>query len=259
MKIVLWRGFHTAALLELLSEALQERLLCILCPPHLKTYEFLDYLPQGAVSLVGEWAVEDKSLAEKKAATRKTAEYAILPHIGVFTSGTLSFTPSLILFRKEEVEHSLQSILDLFKNEWAEKIICYPQPFHIFGLTLGYIQAILWKKPLKTPDGRYQKSFHDVWINEDRTGLLTLGAPVQFYDLLHRVPANLKKARSSSVCGGARVSPELWQQFQNKLGIEYPSIGYGATEACPGLTHLAPGVAPQESGDIGHWLKGVEV
>lgn len=259
MKIALWRGFHSTALLELLSDALQGKVLCILCPPHLKSYEFLDYLPKGDTTLVGEWADDEKSAAEKKAAVRKSADYPQLPHVGVFTSGTLSFTPSLILFRKEQVEHSLQSILDLFKNEWAEKIICYPQPFHIFGLTLGYIQSILWKKILKTPEGRYQKSFHDVWIREDRTGLLTLGAPVHFYDLLQRVPTDIKSARSSAICGGARVSPELWQQFQNKLGIEYPSIGYGATEACPGLTHLPPGVAPQESGDIGQWLKGVEV
>lgn len=259
MKIVLWRGFHSVALLELLNEALQGKLLCILCPPHLKTYDFLNFLPQGEVSLVGEWQSEDKALAEEKAVNRKHADYPQLPNFGVFTSGTMSFTPSLVLFRKEEAEHSLQSILDLFKNEWAEKIICYPQPFHIFGLTLGYLQALIWKKPLKTPAGRYQKSFHDTWMNDDRTGLLTLGAPVHFFDLLQRIPAPLKAVRSSSICGGARVSPELWQQFQSQLGIQFPSIGYGASEACPGLTHLPPGVAPQESGDIGNWLKGVEV
>lgn len=259
MKIILWRGFHSAGLLELLAEALQGKSLLILCPPHLKSYEFLDFLPEGEVSLSGEWDKEDRAVAKLKSSKRKSADYPTLPHVGVFTSGTMSFVPSLVLFRKEQAEHSLQSILDLFDPSWVEKIICYPQPFHIFGLTLGYIQSILWKKPLKTPSGQYQKSFHDQWLREDRNGLLTLGAPVHFFDLLQRTPQKLNATRSSSICGGARVSPELWTQFQKDLGIRYPSIGYGATEACPGLTHLAPGVAPQERGDIGQWLKGVEV
>lgn len=259
MKVILWRGYHSAALLDLLNDACQGKSLLILCPPHLKSYEFLDFLPPGEVSLVGEWEKEDKAKAESKASSRKTADYPTLPQVGVFTSGTMSFVPNLVLFSKENVEHSLQSILDLFDPSWAERIICYPQPFHIFGLTLGYVQSLLWKKPLITPEGRYQKSFHDKWINADRDGLLTLGAPVHFFDLLQRAPKDLKIARSSSVCGGARVSPELWKQFQEDLGIAYPSIGYGATEACPGLTHLPPGVAPKERGDIGQWLKGVEV
>ncbi|MEZ4814354.1 MAG: class I adenylate-forming enzyme family protein [Bdellovibrionota bacterium] len=258
MKIVLWRGFHSAALLEILSEALESKLLCILCPPHLKNYDFLDFLPKGEVTLVGEWNQEERTQAEDKITTRTFAEMPEVPNFGVFTSGTLSFNPSLILFRKQEVEHSLQSILDLFKAETAEKIICYPQPFHIFGLTLGYIHSLLWKKPLKTPDGRYQKSFHDVWLSSDRKGLLTLGAPVHFFDLLQRTTDSLESSDSSSICGGARVSPELWNKFQTQLGIKYPSIGYGATEACPGLSHLPPGMPPQESGDIGYWLKGVE-
>ena len=258
MKIILWRGYHDPKLKELLGEALQGKSLLILCPPHLKNYAFMNCLPSGELSFVGDWHKEDLTQAQLTSEKRTSSDYERLPHIGVFTSGTMSLSPSLVLFRKENVQHSLESILSLFKNEWAEKIICYPQPFHIFGLCLGYIHSILWKKKLHTPDGQYRKAFHDEWLKEERKGLLTLGAPVHFYDLLLKCNENLKMTRSSSVCGGARVSPELWKQFQEKLGIEFPSIGYGASEACPGLSHLAPGVAPQENGDIGKWLSGVE-
>lgn len=270
LKILLWRGFHSPQLFDSLKLSLEDKALCLLCPPHLKSYDFLNHLPAGEISFIGEWPAEELAAAAKVSLTRSSAEYPTLPHFGVFSSGTMSVTPRLILFRKEQVEYSLQSILDLFEPRWAEKIFCYPQPFHIFGLTLGYLHSLLWKKEFIPLQGRYHRSFHDKWQSAQSAGMLTLGAPVHFFDLKDTLkssransPGNLTKENqhfeSSIICGGARVSPELWKSFQTELGVSHPSIGYGATEACPGLTHLAPGVVPQESGDIGQWLRGIEV
>ena len=61
------------------------------------------------------------------------------------------------------------------------------------------------------------------------------------------------------ILGGAKVSVPLWHAVRDSLGVESPSIGYGATEASPGVTHLRPGLAPHEEGEIGHPLPGVSL
>jgi acyl-CoA synthetase (AMP-forming)/AMP-acid ligase II len=52
--------------------------------------------------------------------------------------------------------------------------------------------------------------------------------------------------------GGAPVTVSLWKNVREKLFIEAPSIGYGATEASPGITHHPPGQRPTEDGEIGY-------
>jgi long-subunit acyl-CoA synthetase (AMP-forming) len=62
----------------------------------------------------------------------------------------------------------------------------------------------------------------------------------------------------SCIIGGAPSSIHLWKSIQNKLFIEKPSIGYGCTEASPGITHHPPGQIPLEDNEIGYPLKSIE-
>ncbi|NJL25528.1 MAG: acyl--CoA ligase [Calothrix sp. SM1_5_4] len=58
----------------------------------------------------------------------------------------------------------------------------------------------------------------------------------------------------SCIMGGAAVSKTLWSNVRDELAIVAPSIGYGCTEASPGITHLPPGTEPSEDGEIGYPL-----
>jgi acyl-CoA synthetase (AMP-forming)/AMP-acid ligase II len=91
--------------------------------------------------------------------------------------------------------------------------------------------------------------------------LLTLGTPSHFYDLIQYARDHKLTLSESytAIIGGAKVSVPLWQEIQSVLKIEKPSIGYGATEACPGVTHHPPGLCPKEEGEIGFPIPGVNI
>mgnify|MGYP000036761343 CR=1 FL=1 len=55
------------------------------------------------------------------------------------------------------------------------------------------------------------------------------------------------------------MSPSLWNAIKSDLKISEPSIGYGATEASPGILHLPPGMAPVQQGEVGRPLVNVTV
>ncbi|TWW11506.1 hypothetical protein E3A20_04790 [Planctomyces bekefii] len=55
------------------------------------------------------------------------------------------------------------------------------------------------------------------------------------------------------------MHPEVWHKAQLLAQIEAPSIGYGCSEASPGIAHLPPGIAPIRAGDIGRLLPSVKL
>ncbi len=230
-KIKVYHGYHSAELYELLKVSWQNETPVIICPPHLKTPD---------VSLL------------------KIPENTIL---GLYTSGTLSGKPRLIFYSKKNIESSLSSIRSLYQTKKIDKIFCYPQPTHTFGLTLGYLHSIIYNIPIVFHEGVYSSASHQKWFCEVTEGLLTLGTPTHFIDLMNYLEKNsLTPANSyTAIVGGAPVSKKLWHQIQNQLRIAEPSIGYGATEASPGLLHLGPGIEPSVDGDIGAELPGVKL
>lgn len=263
--IRLWKGYHSPELLGYVRDAWRNGETLILCPPLLSDLHFVGSLPEGELELVGDaWTEAEATAFARIAARPRATPYPEKPILGVFTSGTVGGKPRLILYSKANVVASLGGILDVFDRDRIDAIFCYPQPFHTFGLVLGYVQAIATGRPLVAPRGRYSSDFHRAWLEAARThsGMVTLGTPTHFADLLRAAedwhPSAIP-ATYSTIIGGAAAPRSLWFALKKRLRIAAPSIGYGCTEASPGLTHLAPGVEPREDGEIGATLAGVSL
>lgn len=171
---------------------------------------------------------------------------------GLYSTGTSG--RKLVLYSRANIETSVRAIFGLFDEARFSSIFCYPQPFHTFGLLLGYVAALILKKELVAPEGPYSTAAHQA---RARLGdeVITLGTPTHFKDLLgYRL-----RPSYGAIVGGAKVEASLWRDLRDRLGIEKPSIGYGATEASPGLTHLPPGREPREDGEVGFPLPHVEL
>jgi hypothetical protein len=248
-------GFHSRELQTLVHTAWDEGDLLVLCPSRVKDDRFLDILPPGSIEVIGD----RKSRGFRSPPLDRTQTYPARPVLGVFTTGTVEGEPKLVLYSRRNIEASIVSILSLFDTPRIDAIFAYPQPSHTFGLTLGYVMAHVLGVPLHFGEGRYGRSFHEVRAGLTSPGLMTLGTPTHFLDLRAYVQERgLSLAPSySAIVGGAPVSLDLWHQLRDDLAIEKPSVGYGATEASPGVTHLAPGCEPKADGDIGSALPGV--
>ncbi len=234
MKIKIWSNHHAPDLLPEVAAAWRGDQLLILCPPQLGDRSFVSRLQS-----VREWPEP--------------------PVLGVFTSGTLG-QPRLVLYSRQNIEASLNAIHELFDLSRIEHLFCYPQAFHTFGLTLGYVASLLRGWTLHTPLGKYSRASHAARVALSAEKVLTLGTPTHFYDLIQYVRETGERIVPSYSCimGGAVVSPQLWMEVRQELAIEAPSIGYGCTEASPGISHLAPGILPESEGEIGRPLRSVQ-
>jgi acyl-CoA synthetase (AMP-forming)/AMP-acid ligase II len=229
VKIKLWRGSHGSEVKDLIKKTWKSEDLLILYPPKVTDTSFLP-------------AVEKADFPEP-------------PIFGIFSTGTTG--QKLVLYSKKNIESSLQSILSLFDKAKIKTIFNYPQPYHTFGLILGYCHALLYDKRLIPLEGPYSSRYHDAWLDNIEENQLTLGTPTHFKDLLKYVLENKLNPvpTYTAIMGAARVEVELWKSLKRHLNILAPSIGYGATEASPGITHLPPGQAPKEDGEVGYFLK----
>ena len=254
-KIYLYKGYHSPETFELFQKSWQEEDCIIFCPPQLKDFSFVEKLPKAHVELVGDLWPPSISIPEPQ-----QSSYPEKPCAGVFTSGTTQ-SPKLVLYSKTNLVSSVENIFELFKGLPIDNIFCYPQPFHTFGLTLGFAAATIMKWKLHIPQGKYSREHHKIWLESVNSSSITLGTPTHFHDLIHDLKENNRQAPQtcSSIIGGARVPRQLWLDSKDHLNIEAPSIGYGATEASPGVTHLPPGVEPTEDGEIGAPLKHLRV
>lgn len=264
MRIRLWKGFHSPELPGLIERAFRGEALLILCPPGLRDASFLAALPGGPLELLGAWDASERERfgsAPRGGGDPGPLAGAVL---GVFTTGTVSGRPRLVLYSRANLEASLSGIRSFFDRERIRAIFCYPQPFHTFGLVLGYVHAFLHQVPLRAVPGPYQRGFHEAWEQAREPGLLTLGTPTHLHDLILRARQGGSgrgpvRPTYSSIVGGARVTVGLWRAQRSELGIECPSTGYGATEASPGITHHPPGREPLEDGEVGFALPNLEV
>lgn len=252
MMILLWRGYHEAGFQPLVARALEGDFLVIACPTGLDDFSFLDKLPEGEVELVGDWG--NMTVPSRTGAV----EYPVSPCLGVFTSATTA-SAKLILYTRENVESCARAIFGLFERSRITGIFCYPQPFHTFGLTLGYAAAHLFGWRLVIPPGKYSREHHEAWARAVGAGCITLGTPTHFIDLADRFQGRTPEKSYGAIVGGARVTRALWLRLRDELRIEAPSIGYGASEASPGVSHLAPGVEPSEDGEVGKPLAHLKV
>jgi len=257
-KVSLWKGTHDADIYRRIEAAWHGRDLLILFPPKVNDFTFLPKLPVTSVEWVGEWEGLPSVNFEKIVGTDAPA-YPAEPVLGLFSTGTLG--QKLVLYSRENITSCLGAIFELFDESRIGQIFCYPQPFHTFGLLLGYVHAIEKGKRLVVPEGPYSSSAHARWLETVDKNTLTLGTPTHFKDLITYVDkiGATPPASYASIIGAAQVTTALWQASRTRLGIEAPSIGYGATEASPGVTHLPPGQAPQEDGEVGYPLSHLEV
>jgi hypothetical protein len=257
----LWRGTHHQELPMLLKKYWEAGELLILVPPYHRDFQFLQMFPK--FELHGEWPEDIRKSIQHSPRELKPSEQDILKTsvLGVFTSGTTSGVNRLVFYSKENVVSSLKAIRELYNVSRIQKVFSYPQPTHTFGLVLGYMQAILNDAEIIFGEGAYSRKTHELWLEKVDANTLTLGTPTHFIDLIQFVKKqNLTpKASYTSIIGGAMATKELWEQMRSVLKIEQPSVGYGATEASPGVTHLPPGIPPEEDGDIGYALSGVKV
>jgi acyl-CoA synthetase (AMP-forming)/AMP-acid ligase II len=256
MRIQIWKGFHSKEVQDLVASAWnRDDELLILCPPLMEKFEFVRFLPEGEIIWHGDWQKFPENVE------RTATDYPDRPVLGIFTSGTSSGQSRLILYSKANVQSSLNGILKFFDAARVDSIFCYPQPFHTFGLLLGYVLALENQWKLIVGDGKYGRSFHEMRLRCESEGLLTLGTPTHFLDLMTFVNATGAAIAPSYSCivGGAKVTTTLWHDLRDKLKIESPTIGYGATEASPGVTHMPAGREPLEDGEIGFLLDEVKI
>lgn len=259
IKVTIWKGSHGPQVRQLVERAWRgDGDLLILCPPALNTFDFVRFLPSDDITFAGEWTTTPdlSKLAKVK------ADFPATPVLGLFTTGTSGGEPRLVLYSRENIRSSLQAIVETaFETEWIDGIFCYPQPFHTFGLLLGYVLALERKWKLFTGGGPYSSQHHFSRARVQTLKLVTLGTPTHFLDLISYVKANnvVLPPTYSCIVGGAAVSIDLWKRLQTELMIEAPSIGYGATEASPGIAHLPAGRRPIEDGEIGLPLPNLEL
>jgi acyl-CoA synthetase (AMP-forming)/AMP-acid ligase II len=257
-RIKLWRGYHSPKLLGYVGDAWDSEELLVLCPPGLRDFRFISALASDEIEFVGDWP-EDLKIEVRSLPKASGTSLARLPVLGVFTSGTLSPTPRLALYSKHGVEASVRSIYGLFSAHEIKHLFCYPQAFHTFGLTLGYVAAHIFGWKLHTPEGKYSSQSHLQRLSLKEYELLTLGTPTHFYDLMQAVKHLKRPIEPSYSCivGGASVSRGMWERIQKDLKILAPSIGYGCTEASPGITHLPPGLRPSVDDAVGFPLPSI--
>src|ERR1044072_8817899 len=114
MRIRVWQGFHSEEIKKLIGETwLSDDQLLILAPPGVNANDFLP-----AIEATREWPAR--------------------PVLGLFTSGTTAGGKKSFLYSKANIRASLEGILKFFDVSRIDSIFCYPQPFHTFGLLLGY-------------------------------------------------------------------------------------------------------------------------
>lgn len=252
--LILYKGYHSHNAYQAFLDAKSNNDCILFLPPSLDDYSFTQYLPFKEIILKGElWGDTEipTGFSEKNL-------FPTSPLCGVFTSGT-SDGAKLVLYSQENLDSSILGITKLFDQLPVDQIFCYPQPFHTFGITLGYACAQQKNWKMQFAEGHYSHKHHEMWIETLTAGTLTLGTPTHFYDLIQWVEKNNIQVPESSACiiGGAKVQKDLWFAIKEKLNIKNPSIGYGATEASPGVTHLPPGLKPKEDGEIGFPLEHV--
>ncbi len=254
MKTILYKGYHSQRAYDLFCESQEKGDLIIFLPPLLNRFDFAPFLPESEIIIEGDlWDSRPKGLKGQ------STQFDYKPISGVFSSGTTK-NSRLILYSKENIETSIHGIYSLFDEEHFEYLYCYPQPFHTFGLTLGYSGCHFLNKKIIFPEGKYGKSHHKKWLESDKN-TITLGTPTHFHDLLSYIHSEspIITPTYSCIIGGAQVPMSLWHEVRNELHIDKPSIGYGASEASPGISHLPPGQAPIEDGEIGEILPYVNI
>ena len=253
MKNILFKGHLSAEAFDELSQAWKNDDLILFLPPTLKTYDFVKFLPAGEIQLKGELWEDFPDLPN----TQYDFKFKQKPVAGVFSSGSTQ-EPKLILYSKENIKSSVDGVYSLFDDKSYDSIFCYPQPYHTFGLTLGFGGSLLRNKNLIFQQGHYSTKHHEKW-NESTQKLLTLGTPTHFQDLVAWSEEKNIDPSYACIIGGARVTRQLWMDLQTKVKISAPSIGYGATEASPGVSHLPPGQEPLEDGEVGFPLEHVSL
>jgi acyl-CoA synthetase (AMP-forming)/AMP-acid ligase II len=181
--------------------------------------------------------------------------------LGVFTTGTTAASSKLVLYTRRNIEASQDAIWDLYDAERIEQIFCYPQPYHVFGLLLGHVLAARKQRRLVFAPGAYGRAAHEHWLQTVSARTLTLATPSHMTDLCAYLARRgiCPPASYSCLLGGAKVSLDVWRRAQGIARIAEPSVGYGCTEASPGITHLSPGVEPLVDGDVGYPLAGVSL
>lgn len=254
-KIIIWRGHHGSEILDLVQKTISSPdNLLILCPPRMNDLEsYLPFLPTGKIEFRGELADRDGLINQSQ------VDFPESPKFGLFSSGTTDVKPKLILYTKENLESACEGIFSFFNGLEIKSVYSYPQPYHIFGLSLGYIASLKFGWELLVADGNYSRAHHELWIESVKIkgdSLLTLGTPTHFLDVDAFVRHyNLALTPSlASIAGGAKVEQSLWDKMNKDLMINYPSVGYGCSEASPGVTHLTPGLRPGSDGHLGFVL-----
>lgn len=254
-KIIIWRGYHGKDISDLIQMTMESAdHLLILCPPRIEALEdYFTFLPSGVIEFRGEFS------GRENIHNQTNIKYPESPSFGLFSSGTTDAGAKLILYSKKNLESACDGIFSFFKNLNIKSIFSYPQPYHIFGLSLGHIASIRKDWKLIFEDGNYSSAHHEKWVqavNAEGEGLLTLGTPTHFLDAITYITNNKISIKPSlaSIAGGAKVEVSLWNKMQNELYITSPSVGYGCSEASPGVTHLTPGLRPQDDGDLGFVL-----
>ncbi len=250
-RIHLWRGFHGREFRELFARAYKDQELLVVCPPTGLDERVLEALPPGELVFHGEWHDAPRRLGQGR------ADYPAAPVLGVFTTGSTA-AKKLVLYSRANIKAAQDAILELFDRRRIDTVYCYPQPYHVFGLLLGHDLAARRGLQLVAAPGPYGHEAHELWLSLQSERLLTLATPSHMRDLcafLEMNPDAKPRRTYSCILGGAKVDKDVWLKARAIARIEEPSVGYGCTEASPGVTHLPPGVEPLVDGDLG-WPLG---
>lgn len=256
-RIFIWRGYQSEDAYTFFKFCWDNDHLLICTPPNLTDFSFVRALPTGEVAFCGSWERVMPTIVQADGG----APYPDSPVLGVFTTGTTRHKPKLVLYSKANILAGQEGILRFFKMDRIRGVFCYPQPYHVFGLLLGYALCHHRRIPLFTGNGPYGSNYHQARVDLRRDQILTLATPTHARDLSSFLETTNQSMTPSYSCilGGAKVNVADWKLARNKLKIRRPSIGYGCSEASPGIAHLPPGQEPLEDGEIGYPLHNLTI
>jgi len=259
--IHIWRGFHHHSLQNFILETWNNDDLLIICPPLIQENKFeqFRFLPSGEIKL---HCLNSPFNIKLEKRSNSTWEGKPSPKLGVFTSGsTGTNNGKLVFYTRENILLAIDNLYPLFNLEKIKQVHCFPQPFHCFGLLIGYYFSFLHQKQLIFSEGPYGPASLHEWVKNTDENTITLGVPTHFKDLINFVKKFKAPIKDSyaAVLSSSKVDTVLWHNLQKALKIQSQCISYGATETSGAIINLPPGIPPSCDGDIGQLIPSAKI
>jgi long-chain acyl-CoA synthetase len=176
----------------------------------------------------------------------------------VYTSGVTG-TPKGVMLSHRNLLSNAQSIVQYLALQSRDRMMVVLPFYYIYGRSLLYSHFLTGGSLVI--DNRF--AFPSVVLNTMRDLEVTAfaGVPSTYSILLHKTDVRTRRFPSLRLVtqAGGGMTPALQKEVVKTFHPARLFVMYGATEASPRLTYVAPEMLPQKWGSIGRAVPGVEV